>query len=286
MSVFAVTEPTACRVEIQVGRVDVVATSRADITVHASPSNPNRYGDRSATERVRVDQAGGVVRVTGPSRLNLFGSGDSVDVVVEVPLATAVSVEVKYGSVNATGQLDVCRLDVPYGDVRLESATRLDLTVGHGDVRIGHVAGDAEVRLKSGSTRFGRVDGSLRLNGSNASVVVDSVGSAADVTTASGGVELGRVGGNLTVRSAYGAVRLAELVRGSARVEGSYGAIDVGIRRGTAVWLEARSQHGVVRTDLPAGAGPSDHDETLELRIHTGYGDITVHRSDATALPN
>ena len=278
MTVFAVTEPPEVLVDIQVGRVDIVATDRGDVVVTVSPSNPNRSGDWSAADRVRIDRAGGAIRVTGPFRLNLFGSGDSVDVLVEVPVLTSATLDVKYGSVNASGYLDACRLNVPYGDITLERATRLDLSVGHGHVRVGHVAGDAEIRLKSGSARIGHVDGTLRLDGANASVVIDSVGSAADVATSSGAVELGRTGGDVGVRSAYGVVRLAELSRGSARIEGSYGGVDIGVRRGTAVWLDAVSQHGVVRTDLAAAEGPADG-ETLELHIRSGYGDITIHRS-------
>ena len=40
MSVFAVTQPTEVRVDIQVGRVDLVATDRDDIVVTVLPSNP------------------------------------------------------------------------------------------------------------------------------------------------------------------------------------------------------------------------------------------------------
>ena len=279
MTVFAVTGPPEIQVKIQVGRVDIIATDRRDVVVTVSPSNPSRAGDRSAAEHVRIDQVGGAIRVTGPARLNLFGSGDSADVLVEVPVATSATVEVKYGSVNASGYLDVCRLNIPYGDVAVERATRLDLTVGYGEVRVGHVTGDAELRLKSGSARVGQITGALRLNGANSSVVIDSVGSTAEIVTSSGAVELGAAGGDVSVRSAYGVVRVAELSRGSARIEVSYGGVDVGVRRGTAVWLDAVSQHGVVRTDLSAGPGPGDDDESLELHIRTGYGDVSIRSS-------
>jgi hypothetical protein len=62
--------------------------------------------------------------------------------------------------------------------------------------------------------------------------------------------------------------------------------VEVGVRRGTAVWLDALSQHAVVRTDLTADSGPSDDEETLELRVRTGYGDITIHRSDPPVIPD
>jgi len=284
MSAYVVTGTPEVRVEVQVGRVDLVATDRGDVVVSVSPSNPGRSGDRSAADRVRVDQVGDTIRITGAGRLNLFGAGDSVDVLVEVPVATMAMLDVKYGWVNASGELGPCRVNVSYGNVTLEAATRLDLTVGYGEVRVARVAGDAEIRLKSGSARIGRVGGSLRLTGSDASVVVDSVGSAADVTTSSGAVELGRAAGSVRVRSAYGLVRVGELVRGDARIDGSYGGVDVGVRRGVSVWLDAVSQHGVVRTDLAASTGP-DSDDTLELRVRTGYGDITIHRSDPLLPP-
>ena len=166
MTVFAVSEPPDVRIEIQVGRVDLVATDRDDVVVTVSPSNPGRSGDRSAAEAVRVDRAGGAVRIIGPSRLNLFGPGDSVDVLVEVPGTTTATVDVKYGSVNASGALAVGRVNLSYGDLTLESAAQLDLSVGHGEVRVTRVTGDAEVRLKSGSARLGRIDDALRLSGS------------------------------------------------------------------------------------------------------------------------
>jgi hypothetical protein len=282
MSVFTFVEPPEIRVDLQLGRVDVVATDRTDVVVTVVPSNPGRSGDRSAAEQVRVDQAGDSVRIIGSSRFSLFGASDSVDVLVEVPTATMADIDLKYGSVHASGALAVCRLNVPYGDVTLASATRLDLSVGHGEVRVGRVAGDAEIRVKSGSVRLGRIDGTVRVSGAHASVTIDSLGSAADITTASGGVELGRAEGDVRVRTAYGSVRVEELVRGVARIDGSYGTVDIGIRRGVSVWLDAVSQHGTVRTDLAASIGPADDDEQLELHVRTGYGDITLHRSDST----
>jgi hypothetical protein len=284
MTVFAVTEPPEVRIEIQMGRVDIVATPRTDVVVTVSPSNPGRTGDRSAAERVRVDHVGEVVRILGPFRLNVLGPGDSVDVLVEVPAATAADVDVKYGSVHASGTLAACRVNVPYGNVTLEYTTRLDLSIGHGDIRAAQVAGDAELRLKSGSAQLGRVDGALRVSGSHATITVNSVGFSAEVTSSSGAVEIGRADGSVRVRSAYGTVRIGELVRGSAQIEGSYGGVEVGVRRGVVIWLDAVSQHGVVRTDLPAETGPGEDDETLELHVRTGYGDITIRRAELTDL--
>lgn len=89
------------------------------------------------------------------------------------------------------------------------------------------------------------------------------------------------------MRSAYGgSVRVHDLVRGTAHIEASYGAVNLGVRNGTAVWLDASSQHGTVRSDLASDPGPATDEETLELRVHTSYGDIIIHRSGSRADPN
>ena len=38
------------------------------------------------------------------------------------------------------------------------------------------------------------------------------------------------------------------------------------------------SEHGNVRTDLAADPGPAEGEETVELQVRTGYGDISIHR--------
>jgi hypothetical protein len=284
MSAFAVDGPASVRIDIQIGRVEVLATPREDVSVDISPSNPRRSGDRAAAESVRVDKAGeGAIVVKGPYKLNLFGRGDSVDVVVETPEASDVAAVVKYGSARLAGRFAVVRADVPYGAFSVDSADRLELKGGYGDYRVAHVEGDAEIGFKSGSMRVGDVGGRLRLTGADGPITVDRVAGPAELATSSGWIELGTAVAGATIRSAYGSVRLRDAVRGVVRIDGSYGNVEVGVRHGTAVWLDATSQHGVVRTDLAADSGPAAGDETLELRLRTGYGSVDVHRSHASA---
>ena len=87
------------------------------------------------------------------------------------------------------------------------------------------------------------------------------------------------------MRSAYGGVRVRDLVRGAARIEASYGAVHLGVRKGTAVWLDASSQHGAVRSDLASDPGPATDEEALKLRVNTTYGDIIIQRSAVHAVP-
>jgi hypothetical protein len=270
------------RVELQIGRLEVLATERADVSVDVSPSNPDRAGDRAAAAAVRVEEAGGgAIVVKGPHKLNLFGRGDSVDVVVEVPEASDVAAVVRYGSARLAGRFAAVRADVAYGELSLDSAGRLELKGGHGEYRVASVEGDADIAFKSGSMRVGRIGGRLRLTGADGPIAVDRVAGPAELGTSSGAIELGTADAGATIRAAYGTVRLRDAVRGVVRIDGSYGNVEVGVRHGTAVWLDATSQHGVVRTDLAADSGPAAGDDTLELRLRTGYGSIDVHRSEA-----
>jgi hypothetical protein len=282
MSAFAVDGPASVRIELQIGRVEVLATPRDDVAVEVSPSDRGRSGDRAAAEAVRVDRVGeGAIAVKGPHKLNLFGRGDSVDVLVEVPEGSDVAATVRYGSARLAGRLAAVRADLPYGEFSVDAADRLELKGGHGEYRVAHVEGDAEIGFKSGTMRVGHVGGRLRLTGADGPITVDRAAGPAELSTSSGGIELGTADAGATIRSAYGSVRLRDAVSGIVQIDGSYGSVEVGVRQGTAVWLDATSQHGVVRTDLTADSGPAAGDETLELRLRTGYGSIDVHRSRA-----
>lgn len=272
---------TELRVDMQMGQLDIVASGRDDIAVAVRPANPKRSGDRTAAEAVRVTRSGSAVVVSGPFRLNLIGPGDSIHVVAEVPIGATIAADVKYGTLHVGGTVGGARVGLPYGEITVDDAERLEVKGGHGGVRIDRVRADADITTKSGAVSVNSVGGSLRHKGSDTTIIADRVGGAVDLTTSSGSIELGSAGGPVTIRAAYGTVRIRDLVRGRARIEGSYGGVRVGVRRGTAVWLDASSQHGSVRTDLEADKGPAEGEDILELHIRTGYGNIAVHRSEA-----
>ncbi len=279
MTVVPVDGPASVRIELEVGKLDVVATDRPDVTITASASNPGRGGDRAAADAVRVDRVGDEIVVRGPQKRRLLGPGkDAVDLVVELPEASAVTALVRYGSARLAGRFGAVSVELPFGQLSLDTAERLELKGGHGDYRVTAVTGDADVRFKWGSTRVGHVGGRLQLSG-DGPIMVDRTDGPADLKTSTGPLELGTAGAGATIRSAYGPVRVRDALRGVIRVDGAYGNVDVGVRAGTAVWLDATSQHGVVRTDLAADSGPGTGEETLELHVRTGYGSIAVHRS-------
>ena len=74
-------------------------------------------------------------------------------------------------------------------------------------------------------------------------------------------------------------MRIGEVVRGAVAVETGFGEIEVGVRDGTAAWLDVQSGLGSVRSLLDAGDAPAAGEETVEVRGRTGYGDIVIRRA-------
>jgi hypothetical protein len=83
----------------------------------------------------------------------------------------------------------------------------------------------------------------------------------------------------MTARTAYGSIRVGEVVRGSITLATSYGGIDVGVRAGTAAYLDIASRSGRIHNALESTSAPRSTDETVKIHAVTVYGDVTVHRS-------
>src|SRR5206468_7129634 len=102
------------------------------------------------------------------------------------------------------------------------------------------------------------------------------------LNTAYGDIAVGLALTGIVAKTAYGAVRIDELVRGSAVLETGFGAMEIGIREGTAAWLDIDSGQGVIRSELDAAAGPEQAEDTVKVRARTGFGDIVIRRPLAT----
>jgi DUF4097 and DUF4098 domain-containing protein YvlB len=99
------------------------------------------------------------------------------------------------------------------------------------------------------------------------------------VSSAHGDITIDRAGPQVVARTAYGSVRLADVTRGSAVLKTASGEIEVGIRHGTAAWLDVKSSSGSVRNELEATGGPEGPQETAQIRARTWDGDIVIRRA-------
>ncbi|MBM0274355.1 DUF4097 family beta strand repeat-containing protein [Micromonospora tarensis] len=280
MPVFDTPEPISARIEMPVGDVWIAASDRTDTVVTVRPRDPSSKADLSAAEQTTVEFTAGqlVIRVPKSWRRYGFGAGPSVDVLVELPTGSRLHAESSWAAFRGEGRLGECRIKTG-GNVRLDETGPLEIDSSHGEVAVERVLGAARVKASSGKVRLGVVDGTAEIKNSSGDCWIGSTGGDARINTAYGDVTVDASMASVTARTAYGNLRLGEIVRGAIELQTSYGAIEVGIRRGTAAWLDVSSKHGRVHNALESTDSPAQTDETVEVRANTSYGDITIRRA-------
>jgi hypothetical protein len=86
----------------------------------------------------------------------------------------------------------------------------------------------------------------------------------------------------VVAKSAHGNIRLGEVVSGSVVLETRVGDVEVGIREGTAAWLDVNTSVGNVHNALDAAEAPEPSAPTVEVRARTSFGDVLIRRPPET----
>ncbi len=280
-SVFETPEPITIDIDLVIGEVWVTASDRTDTVVEVRPRSESSKSDRRIADLTTVDYASGRLTVRAPKnwlRYSTFSAGPSIDIVIDVPARSDLLVDAHWATFRCEGPLGECRFNTG-GAIRLGHAATLDVDTSAGDVIADRVDGDVRVTTGSGKVRIGSVGGVSTLKNSSGECWLGEAGGDVVVNTASGDITIDRALAGVKARTAYGAVRLGEVVRGSIDLQTSYGAIDIGIRNGTAAWLDVGSRNGRVYNALAETPGPRETDETAEIRASNSYGDIMIRRS-------
>ncbi|MFD3540263.1 DUF4097 domain-containing protein [Streptomyces sp. NPDC058662] len=278
MPTFDTPEPISTTARVDAGSIRFSAADRSDTVVAVVPRDPKKDLDVRTAEQTEVTYAGGVLTVRTP-KANLFGRTGTVDVTVELPTGSRVDMTGAWAQVLGEGRLGQVRVKTSSGDVRLDTTGPLRLTASHGSITVDRVEGAAEISTSSGSLRVGFVDGSAVLKNSHGTTTVGAATGDLRVSGANGDIDIARAEASVTATTAHGTLRVAEVARGTVQLETSYGAIEIGIREGTAAWLDVNSDHGQVRNTLSASTAPEETDDTVEVRARTRHGNIDVRRA-------
>ncbi|MEV8591351.1 DUF4097 family beta strand repeat-containing protein [Streptomyces sp. NPDC051180] len=279
MPSFDTPEPISATARVDAGSIQFTATDRLDTVVEVRPRDPKKDQDVRAAEQTEVSCAGGVLTVRTPKQRYLVGRTGTVDVTVELPTGSNVELTGSWAQVLGEGRLGEVRVKTSAGDVRLDSTGPLHLTASHGSITVDRVEGKAEITTSSGSLRVGSVDGPAVLKNSHGTTTIGTATGDLRVSGANGDIDIARAGGSVVATTAHGTLRLGEVVRGTVQLETSYGAIEVGIREGTAAWLDVSSGSGQVRNTLTASETPSETEDTVEVRARTRHGNIDIRHS-------
>ncbi|MGW1721331.1 DUF4097 family beta strand repeat-containing protein [Streptomyces sp. NPDC002306] len=278
MPSFDTPEPISATAHVDAGSIQFTAGDRLDTSVEVRPRDPDRDKDVRAAEQTEVTYAGGVLAVRTKQR-HLVGPSGAVDITVDLPTGSRVDITGSWVQVLGEGRLGEVRVKTSSGDVRLDTTGPLNLTASHGSITVDRVVGTAEITTSSGSLRVGTVDGSAVLKNSHGATTVGAVTGEVRVSGANGDIDIARAEDSVAATTAHGALRVGEVVRGIVQLETSYGSIEVGVREGTAAWLDVSSGRGQVRNALADAEPPQRTEDTVEVRARTRWGNIDVRRA-------
>jgi DUF4097 and DUF4098 domain-containing protein YvlB len=280
MPTFDTPEPITADIEPGVGYITVVAGDRVDTVVDIRPSDPDNQSDIEAAERTTVDLAGNTLTIRGPkiSPFNWSNKTRSIDVTVELPAGSHVHAKNGVGDLTATGRLGDVTYKTGAGHVQLDEADTLSVNSGTGNVLGTRIARRATITT-SGRLHVGELADGGELNNSNGVTVVGAAGGPVKVRSANGDITVEEAADGVDAKTANGAVRVLDAARGSLTLETAMGEIEVGIRAGSAAWLDVKSKFGRVRNEMTASDEPTEHTDRVEIHANTAFGDITVRRA-------
>jgi DUF4097 and DUF4098 domain-containing protein YvlB len=279
MSTFATQEPISVRLEVLVVDVRIAASKRPDTVVEVRPSDPDKELDVTAAEQTKVDYANGNLVIKGPTARAYWRKVGSVDVTIELPEGSTVHGKAAVATVVSEGRLGECRFNTSAGSIRLDQTGPLHLSTSAGDVSVDDVSGTVEISTGSGEVRIREIDGTATIKNSNGATWVGDITGDLRVNSANGNITVDKALATVDARTANGSVRVGEVVRGSVGLETSMGELEVGIREGTAAWLDVHTSFGAVRSSLTAADAPEKAASSVEVRARTAFGDILIHRA-------
>ncbi|MCX4417543.1 DUF4097 family beta strand repeat-containing protein [[Kitasatospora] papulosa] len=280
MPSFDTPEPISATAHMEAGSLQFTASDSHTTVVEVRPRDPRKDLDVRTAEQTEVTCANGALTVRTP-KSSLFGLGRTgvVDVTVELPTGSRVDATGAWAQVLGEGRLGEVRVKTSSGDVRLDTTGPLRLTASHGSITVDRVEGRAEITTSSGSMRVGLLDGPAVLKNSHGSTTVGSATGELRVSGANGDIEIRRAEDSVTATTAHGTLRVDSVCRGTVQLETNHGAIDIGVREGTAAWLDASSGRGQVRNALTSSDTPGETEDTVKIRARTRWGNIDVRRA-------
>ncbi|MEU6377588.1 DUF4097 family beta strand repeat-containing protein [Streptomyces sp. NPDC046909] len=278
MPSFETPSAIAVTAHVEAGSIQFTASERGETVVEVRPREPKKDADVRTADQTQVTFAGGVLTVRTP-KSGLFGRTGTVDVTVELPEGSRIDMTGAWVQVLGEGRLGEVRVKTSSGDTRFDTTGPLHLTASHGSITVDRVEGPAEIATSTGSLRVGHLDGPAVLKNSHGTTTVGAAIGEIRVSGANGDIEIRRAEDSVTATTAHGTLRVDDVARGTVQLETSYGAIAIGVREGTAAWLDANSSSGQVRNTLTASSSPTQTDDTVKIRARTRHGNIDIRRA-------
>ncbi|MCO6004631.1 DUF2807 domain-containing protein [Actinoallomurus purpureus] len=287
MPTFTTPEPISATVDVVIGEIRITASDRTDTVVEVRPADESKAGDVRAAEETRVEYTDGRLLVKGPKRFGgMIGLGPgkdaAVQVHVELPSGSDLHASSGLGNFHCAGPFGDCEVSSGAGVIWIEEAHALQVKNGGGDVTVQHTAGDAKITTGIGEVRLRRADGTVTVKTSSGATWVGEAAGDVRVRSASGDIVIDRAYADVDAKTAAGKIRIGEVSQGSIGIQTAAGQLEIGVREGTAAWLDVQAVAGSVRNLLDTADGPGESDQTVRVHARTSLGDIVIRRATLT----
>jgi hypothetical protein len=252
---FAAPGPLRLDLSVPAGEIEVEAQEGVEAVVELDSL---RSGER-AVEEARVELRGDELRVdvSDPG-----GSSAEVRLVVRAPEGSTLLARAGSADVRTRGRLGDTELKLASGDAALDQVGALRAKLASGDLEARTVDGEAKIESASGDVELTQLAGE------------------GEIASASGDVHVVEAASGLKIRTASGDMSLDSVREGRIDLTSASGDIRVGIRKGSRLWVDARSSSGDVESELEVGDAPPDDDGPLvELQVTAMSGDVQVVRA-------
>jgi hypothetical protein len=280
MPTFDTPGPITATIDVMVGAVQISAGDPGAAVVDVRPSDTSNADDVKAAEQTHAEYANEHVLVRAPKLRSWLprARAGSVDVTIQLPAGSEVRGAGQLTDFHCDGPLGDCRIKTGIGQIQIAQADALSLKTGIGDISVDHATGHAEITTGSGDVRVRELDGSAVIKNSNGDTWVGVAGGDLRVKAANGSIAVDLARGTVGAKSANGDVRVGEAVRDSLVLETHLGDVEVGIRDGTAAWLDVRAAAGKVLNSLESAEAPGSSAETVHVRARTSAGNVVIRR--------
>jgi DUF4097 and DUF4098 domain-containing protein YvlB len=199
-----------------------------------------------------------------------FGRGPDFRLRVTCPPGADVDAQTKSADVRARGELR---------NVLVKTAS--------GDVDLGEITGEARVKTASGDVSVEDVHGTTSVQTASGDLAVQRARSDLTGQLVSGDIWIRDALKSASLNTVSGDVRIDAAREGVVQVNAISGDINIGVRRGSSVFVDCNTISGSMTSELELSDSPSaeasEPGPQLEVRAKTVSGDVSLTRAAAPA---
>jgi DUF4097 and DUF4098 domain-containing protein YvlB len=234
---------------------------------------------------VRCEAVAGEARITVKRRSPHFSWGiwhDRTLMTVTVPHATAASLHVSGGGIEAAGLEGAAEMRSSGGSITLHDLTgAIDARSSGGEIEASDIRGALHVTSSGGGVHVNGVRGAVDALSSGGDVTLEHVAGDVSGRSSGGGVVVSDAGGKVTAGSSGGSVKVS-FARGNAHggdISSSGGGVEVRVDPAVGFAVDASSSGGSVECSLPVVAQGRISKRHLEGQLKGGGEPLKVRAS-------